>query len=509
MKALFTDSVIDKKRMMIKILLIVALFIPIMIAKKFYGMFLILWLLLFLLSECSRKAFLFTFLLVILAEIPYVHVVHHWGGKAFDARLEVALASPLYEIQEYLRSYVDLVDLLALLYLSLLLYLAYRFSGKALRFTIGRPFCIAMLLLFFLLAKNVPPGKFYKELYRSFSRNELLTQRLEKVREYSKDPNIDSSRYDRVVIVMGESASRHHFGLYGYKRDTNPFLSKTKAYAFKAIAPTNQTRLSVPLILGDTDLHHWPDFYETPSLVTLLGRAGYETCWVSNQRARGKNDTNSASLAHEAKRQVFLNQGTRAFSAKDQVVVDYLEKMRVPQNKKLACFIHLMGSHKRYASRYDPSRVPFGEKDLIDRYDNSIYYTDLILAKIYERFREKRLLMIYLSDHAEIVSKGGGHGFDPPFRDEFDVPFVVLSTIPNPYLEKMKRHYEKHPINLDDLPCFVRNILAAREVCTPENSHDVIAVTPRNLYNYDSLKNSRVLPTLKSSRKNHETAGTE
>jgi hypothetical protein len=123
----------------------------------------------------------------------------------------------------------------------------------------------------------------------------------------------------------------------------------------------------------------------------------------------------------------------------------------------------------------------------VDRYDNSIHYTDYILSKLYEHFKGKKLLMLYFSDHGEIVKKGGGHGFNPPFRDEYDVPFLLLSTIENPYLEKMKMDNEKKRFNLDDFPCYLRNLLNGKEVCRPRNGEKVMAVTPSNLFRYEEL----------------------
>ena len=478
---------------LIRLLLVTLLFFPVILATKFHGSDLLLIALLWLIWMCSRPIYLFLASFVSLSSIIYIHILQHWGKKAFDARIEVALVSPAYEMKEYLQTYLNGLDVFIIVYFVVLIAIMIFYKKGALR-EIPKPICFIALVLFVVSSKNIPPMKFYKELYRAVERNKMLQQRMENISKLPLKTIEDGGLYDTVVIVMGESASRHHMAVYGYPRQTTPFLSNNPySFCFTAIAPSNQTRLSVPLILSDVDVHHWNDFYTSPSIVSLLKNSHFNTTWISNQRSRGRNDTSSASISLEAENRAFLNLNAKNFSEKDIVIPRYISQMlqRDQNQSKEAWFIHLMGSHQGYRSRYERSMVPFSDKSVQDQYDNSIFYTDYVLGKIYTLFKDRKLLMIYLSDHAEVLTQSsGGHGYDPPYKDEYDVPFVVISNVTNPYLSQIHSENDTTQFNLDDFPCILRNILRGEEICIPRNDGEVIAVTPTHLYRYETLKYS-------------------
>jgi glucan phosphoethanolaminetransferase (alkaline phosphatase superfamily) len=164
-----------------------------------------------------------------------------------------------------------------------------------------------------------------------------------------------------------------------------------------------------------------------------------------------------------------------------------LKNLSKSERKELVVF-HLLGSHSNYRLRYEKSIVPFGEKRRIDQYDNSIYYTDYLLSKIYRFYEKKKFLMIYFSDHGEIVSERiNGHGFDPAYQEEYEVPFVIVSTVPNPYLDTLKADNNGSPINLENFPCLLQNILNEKEVCDFNASSKVISIHPKNIVDYRKL----------------------
>lgn len=245
-----------------------------------------------------------------------------------------------------------------------------------------------------------------------------------------------------VIMVIGESANRYHHALYGYFRPTNPELSAIKdelllfdniVSSHSQTTPSIREAMSFPFEGG----------FRLP-LVNLFRQAGFETVWLSNQVTY----TDVGALFSTADRRIELNRGgdqsyIRNF---DGVILPELEKILAtpaPAGKR-AIFIHLMGSHLNYASRYpkdfdiftgtdDIPDAPWRSekaKTYINKYDNSVRYTDHILAAIISLLRHtvKNAALVYFSDHGEEVydsrpSRGHVNALDSPWY--FDIPFIV------------------------------------------------------------------------------------
>ena len=481
-------------------LLLLLLYAPVFYFEKFYYLHLALLLPMLLFSVCSPPLFWLFSLLIAVAEAVYAHIARNWGGL-IDSRIDVALASPADETREYIADFVGLFDGAIMLYLALVL-LAIRLYQKRFgprkRPECGKTPLFLTLAAFLIVGKNVPPLKFYKVLYQAQKRMAFVKTREKNLEKWLKTHTIDTieSPYKTILIVIGESAERHHHGIYGYHRATTPFLTSLHPYVFDGIAPSNQTRLSVPLILGDWDVDHWERFYTAPSIVSILKASGYRTYWISNQRMAGKNDTMSATLAKEADEYHFPNTASHKELSRDEIILEKMGKIHFTDGKK-ALFIHLRGSHQRYSDRYAPAIVPFSGETTTDRYDNTIYYTDHILSRLYERFKGKDFLMVYFSDHGERVSdtEKSFHGFDPPFRDEYDIPFIVHSGRDNSYLDDLNRT----EVYLDDFTCLLRNILQKRETCRLRDSDKVFVVSEHKTAHYHALNYSKDLKKILQS----------
>ena len=89
------------------------------------------------------------------------------------------------------------------------------------------------------------------------------------------------------VLIVGESARRGSWSVYGYQRSTTPYLEKLKSEAFflqHAVADGNLTSLSVPMILtGMTPEEHNVSGRPHGTLLDLVKEAGYSTSWLVNQ----------------------------------------------------------------------------------------------------------------------------------------------------------------------------------------------------------------------------------
>ena len=92
------------------------------------------------------------------------------------------------------------------------------------------------------------------------------------------DATIKDNKKSVVVLMIGESARRDHFSLYGYQRETNPLLKRRESlHAFKAESCATYTTGGVKAIL---------DYTETAKLYEILPnylyRNGVDVIWRSS-----------------------------------------------------------------------------------------------------------------------------------------------------------------------------------------------------------------------------------
>lgn len=200
-----------------------------------------------------------------------------------------------------------------------------------------------------------------------------------------------------LLIVIGESASRRHWSLYGYHRNTTPELAAlgNELLVFRdTVCRTVGTLTEIQGMLC-TDAESLPVF-------ALFADAGYKTHWFSAQLDQGPNDVKVAAIVQTCADRVFLN------GAYDENLVPLVRRAVAEPGKHLI-LVNLFGSHVSYDDRYPARFAVFhgeGEKEhRLAAYDNTIHYTDHVLAEMISvlRERDEPSCFLYLSDHAEDV----------------------------------------------------------------------------------------------------------
>jgi heptose-I-phosphate ethanolaminephosphotransferase len=267
-----------------------------------------------------------------------------------------------------------------------------------------------------------------------------------------------------VVIVIGESSNRLHFGLYGYHRDTNPKLSsiKNELMVFKNVfASRPNTIESLEQVLSFADQFH-PDLYKTkPTLIAMMKQAGYKTFWISNQQTLTSRNTILTTFAKQTDLQVWLNnsRSQNSYSFDEKVLAPFEEMAKDDAPKKLI-IVHLIGTHMSYQYRYPKSYDYFkGSEGLfkglsedkiqkINEYDNAVRYNDNIVFELIKRLKatNHHSALVYFSDHGDDVYDSGNHDFqgrneDAPTLAMYAVPFVMWTSenwFNRPYLNSPK-----------------------------------------------------------------------
>lgn len=249
-----------------------------------------------------------------------------------------------------------------------------------------------------------------------------------------------------MIVVAGETARAENFSLGGYGRDTNPELkAKGVLYFPETTSCGTATAVSLPCMFSvypRADYSHRKGL-ATQNLLDVLSHAGVDVEWWDN-------NTGSKRIAARVKEHSPLVKDDPAHcfggECRDQVLLDHLDGWIGSVKTDTVLVLHQIGSHGpayylRYPEefrRFTPEcrSAEFSEctrEEIVNAYDNTIAYTDHILAGVIDRLQkvEDRLdvSMLYMSDHGESLGELGLYLHGAPYMiapsQQTHVPFVL------------------------------------------------------------------------------------
>jgi lipid A ethanolaminephosphotransferase len=258
-----------------------------------------------------------------------------------------------------------------------------------------------------------------------------------------------------VVVVVGETARADHFALNGYARPTNPELAKLDVTSFRQVMSCGtNTAASLPCMfssLGKQGFESRDRDHE--NLLDLVQRAGMAVLWLDNQAGcKGLCERVPNAFAHDPVA------GAPALPANlcdgedclDAALLHGLDARlaALPADRRgrgVLLVLHQMGSHgPAYYKRSPPDRKPFmpecttnvlqqcGRDPLVNAYDNSIAYTDHVLAQTIGWLRQQSAYdttMLYLSDHGESLGENNLYLHGLPYAvapiEQKHVPMIL------------------------------------------------------------------------------------
>ena len=244
-----------------------------------------------------------------------------------------------------------------------------------------------------------------------------------------------------VVLVIGESARKSNFSLYGYPRETNPILS---ASGIVPLANTQScatyTTEAVLCILSHDD----PSLRLAGAVELLpsyLHRHGIDVIWRSNNWGEPPLKVDTYERANDLARSCT---GTSCFG--DEVLLSGLEQLiRNSTARKVFVVLHQGGSHgPAYNTKVPPSFEHFrpvcdsvelsrcSPQSLVNAYDNTIVYTDHVVGRAIEllkKMKDVSTTLIYISDHGESLGEHGLYLHGTPMavapNVQKEIPFLV------------------------------------------------------------------------------------
>lgn len=267
------------------------------------------------------------------------------------------------------------------------------------------------------------------------------------------DPNpqrmVKPERPTLFVVVVGETTRSANWQLAGYNRETNPELAKRDILNFPLVqACGTSTDVSLPCMMsriGRSDYNR-DRILSEEALPDVLQRAGFNVLWVDNQSgckgvcagvpSRGPAEALKKSSAACADGKCF--DGVLADEV--QTALDGLSK-----GQSQVLFLHMMGSHgPAYHLRSPKDQKKWlpectandlgscSEEELDNAYDNSVRYTDKVLADIIDTLKGAsgmNTAMLYVSDHGESLGEKGLYLHGAPYwmspDEQVQVPMVM------------------------------------------------------------------------------------
>mgnify|MGYP002072211551 CR=1 FL=1 len=268
--------------------------------------------------------------------------------------------------------------------------------------------------------------RFYNHQYKANRKEILLPDAILK----NNDKSI-------VVLVIGESARRQNFSLYGYEKNTNPLLSTTEnLFHFDATSCATYTTATLKCILehkNSSDLHEILPNYLYRNNVEVIWRT---TNWgeppVHVEKYQTKGSLMSACEGEGCDYDEVLLTGLK-------------EEILASEKNKILIVLHTSTSHgptysKKYPSRFETFKpvcnsVELGncsQEELINAYDNTIVYTDYLLYQVIENLKELeeyKSTMLFVSDHGESLGEKNLYMHGVPMsiapKEQIEIPFIV------------------------------------------------------------------------------------
>ncbi len=273
-----------------------------------------------------------------------------------------------------------------------------------------------------------------------------------------------------IVLIIGESYSKHHAQLYGYPLPTTPRqLERQNAgrlFRFDdVVSPNNYTDHVFKELFSSKVVNEPGTWADAPLFPCVMKAAGYKVAFLSNeffmdmkiQDGTAAFGINADFFINEPRlsQAMFDFRNTELHTYDEGLLADFKAYDRsAPYN---LIIFQLRGQHLDYDRRFPKSHKIFKADDyaalrpdlteaqraLIADYDNATLYNDAVVDSICRLFDNREAVVIYFSDHGEeIYEKGRGLQIRTTLIDteiakyQYEIPFWIYCT---------EQYAQRHP----------------------------------------------------------------
>ena len=241
---------------------------------------------------------------------------------------------------------------------------------------------------------------------------------------------VAKSKPTLMVFVLGETARAENYELNGYPRPTNQYTKSFDMISFQDVSSCGTaTAVSVPCMFSSLTRDDFDRQVadNQDNFLDILQRAEIDLLWIENDGGDKKVAKNIPKINVDRNRVDEVCDGKTCF---DAVMLEDFEHRIDSMSGNRMLFTHIIGSHgPTYYKRYPKAMGQFqpdcqrsdiencSVEQIVNTYDNTILYTDFIMAQIIERLEKLKdkynTALFYISDHGESLGENGMflHGF--------------------------------------------------------------------------------------------------
>lgn len=304
--------------------------------------------------------------------------------------------------------------------------------------------------------------------------NQMGSTGLQSRTKISIQENFPKSKFN-LVLVIAESLRRDHMSVYGFERDTTPFLKKFSSESGsefivfkKAYSNASSTLISLPSILtGASPIQSAADTHSYPLLWEYAKKADMHTFYITshslawnNLRGFFSNSGIDFQFSRETSGQPIFNDigidDRKTLAAFDAHIREISK-----ENKKFAGLLHLNTNH--FPFLVPSSSTIWRGADVHDMYDNSVYHFDKLIESMFQTLKDtnnlENTVVIITSDHGESLLEHNylGH-IESYYLETVSIPMMVYlpkSIQSNNSLATIKANANKNTMNLDIIPTVI------------------------------------------------------
>lgn len=313
-----------------------------------------------------------------------------------------------------------------------------------------------------------------------------------------------------LILVMGETTRAQNWGLNGYPRQTTPELAAMgdQVVNFPQVSSCGTaTVVSLPCLFSNMPRQHYQANLakHQEGLLDVLQRSGVAVSWRDNDGGcKGVCDR----IRHLDVRDWAPNLKCNSDGCLDESLLINLHDMITNMPDDAVLVLHTMGSHgpayyqrypeafRRFTPTCDTNQIQQCTREqLRNTYDNTVLYTDHILAEIIKLLQNKSGLasaMWYFSDHGESLGENGMYLHATPYaiapEEQTRVPMLFwanhdFAEISNLDMNCLRRHAHQQEFSHDNI---FHSVLGLMNVKTSEyhTQLDLFASCRKNNFNY-------------------------
>ncbi len=244
-------------------------------------------------------------------------------------------------------------------------------------------------------------------------------------------------KFKNIVFILGESLTPAHMSLFGYAKETTPYLASLKGdsdfYFRKAVSGGVSTDIAVAFLMNAT--------YGT-SGQRVISRG--ERCFYKLAKKKMYKTYFYSIQSQQQLRYItpyICPEFVDDYRALEQIMPEVDDPNAAPDNKLLPFLkdtldrdghkfivLHMRGSHSPYSLRYSPGSKKFTDGDpRVDDFDNSVVEFDSFMKGAIEIIQSHLddTILVYVSDHGEGLGEEGVWGHGPLIYPSFVIPFLV------------------------------------------------------------------------------------